>query len=74
MVEFVQDNNLEYHKLIELSNEEINSIIFPKKTIESIYVEPDFEKISAELGKKGVTIKLLWEEYRDRCINDNKIF
>lgn len=74
IVEFIQSNNLEYSELIKLSNEEINSILFPKKVVESIYDEPDFEKLSAELGKKGVTIKLLWEEYRNRCIENDKIF
>ena len=32
------------------------------------YVLPDYEKLTKELSKPGVTMQLLWEEYRDRCM------
>ena len=31
------------------------------------YVLPDYEKLTKELSKPGVTMQLLWEEYRDSC-------
>ena len=46
-----------------LSDKELGSIIYPpakKKDKE----EPDFQYIHLEMKKKGVTLMLLWEEYR----------
>jgi len=46
-----------------LSDKELGSIIYPpakKKEKE----EPDFQHISREMKRKGVTLMLLWEEYR----------
>ena len=31
------------------------------------YAEPDFARVHAELAKKGVTLSLLYGEYRDAC-------
>ena len=31
------------------------------------YILPDYEKLTKELSKLGVTMQLLWEEYRDSC-------
>ena len=46
-----------------LSDKELGSIIYPpvKKKDKS---EPDFQYINREMKKKGVTLMLLWEEYR----------
>ena len=48
---------------LNLGNKELGSIIYPpgkskKKT------EPDFEYVDREMKKKGVTLFLLWEEYK----------
>ena len=34
---------------------------------DSPYTEPDFAYIHKELSKKGVTLKLLWQEYCEKC-------
>ena len=46
-----------------LSDKELGSIIYPpvKKKDKS---EPDFQYINQEMKKKGITLMLLWEEYR----------
>ena len=53
----------------EASNEELYLIFYPEKfKHDDEYIQPDFEYIHQELGKVGVTLQLLWEEYVDRCV------
>jgi transposase len=35
--------------------------------------EPDWGKIASELKRKGVTLTLLWQEYRERQLNSVRI-
>ena len=37
-----------------------------------LYVEPDYMYIHRELAKRGVTLTLLWEEYRHKCYDEGK--
>jgi len=46
-----------------LSDKELGSIIYPPSK-EQEKAEPDFKYINQELKKKGVTLNLLWEEYK----------
>lgn len=40
---------------------------------EILYTFPDYEKVHKELQGVGVTLKLLWQEYVDRCKQANDI-
>jgi transposase len=55
----------------ELSEDELYQKLFPEINNESIPERPlpDWEKVRTELKKKGVTLKLLWIEYRDQHSN-----
>ncbi len=33
---------------------------------------PDYEWVHEELAKSNVTLTMLWEEYAENCITDNK--
>ncbi|MGN1158325.1 MAG: IS21 family transposase [Agathobacter sp.] len=57
----------------KLSNKEINELLFPKVESKSLYMDPDFESMVKELSAKGVTKKLLWEEYIEMAISIGKI-
>ena len=35
--------------------------------------KPDYDKVHQELSRTGVTLKLLWQEYTDRCLSEGKI-
>ena len=48
-----------------LSTKELGSIIYPPAK-ERDKAEPDFQHIDLEMKKKGVTLGLLWEEYKAR--------
>ena len=52
---------MEEQKIQELLNFEIAS----KR--DTSYVMPDYEKLTKELSRPGVTMQLLWEEYKDEC-------
>ena len=54
-----------------LSEDELYQKLFPERSNESIPERPlpDWETVRKELKKKGVTLKLLWIEYRDQYPN-----
>ena len=55
--------------LREMSEEDIYHLFFPDKlTADQLYELPDYNYVHEELKKVGVTLKLLWEEYRDGCL------
>lgn len=47
---------------------ELEAMLFPEKGAKpSTHQMPDFEKVSKELARNGVTLKLLWMEYCEEC-------
>lgn len=49
-------------------------MFFPDKfAVEYLYEEPDYDYIHAELRRTGVTLKLLWEEYKDECVKNGTL-
>ena len=57
----------------ELSDGELEKILFPHKGRESTRKEPDYEYIHKELSRKGVTLSLLWTEYCEECHSASEI-
>lgn len=51
-----------------LSEEALYQCLFPEKKPSSFTVrpEPDWEAVQRELAKRGVSLKLLWQEYREQ--------
>ena len=48
-------------------------MLFPDKYKSvCLYIEPDYPYIHRELAKHGVTLTLLWEEYRRKCYDEGK--
>lgn len=57
----------------DISNEELERILFPEKhRASNRYAEPDYAAIHKELAKPGVTMTLLWEEYRAKCYENGQ--
>ena len=48
-------------------------MMFLTLTNETLFQEPNYEYIHGELSKLGVTLKLLWKEYRDLCVGEGGI-
>ena len=66
-IEKFEQSGLNYESLKEKSDEEIFSMLNPsnaKKVKSRRKVMPDMNYIHKELKRKGVTLQLLWEEYK----------
>lgn len=51
---------------------QIQEYLFGMDNLDLVYQMPDFEYIHKELLKPGVTLKMLWNEYVDRCRSVSK--
>jgi transposase len=62
----IEELQLSYEELAFLDEEALYKLLFPvvAETPVSDKVMPDFEYLTKELKKKGVTLQLLYEEYR----------
>ena len=65
---------LTQQRLEAMSDTEIYTLLFPEKEASNvIYAEVDYEYVTAELKRTGVTMKLLHEEYTDKCRADGTV-
>lgn len=51
---------------IEFSDKQLMSMLYPPLESKNSPPEPDLEYIFREMNKKGVTLMLLWEEYKEK--------
>ena len=59
---------ISYPDIRVLDDDTVYRMFYPDKhAVENMYQDPEYDMIHKELKKVGVTLKLLWEEYRDRC-------
>lgn len=60
--------------LPDKTDDELYMLIFPDKRDSADIHEPvDFAYVHSELNRVGVTLKLLWKEYRNKCLADGKL-
>jgi transposase len=62
-----RDVGLSWQEVSDLSDREVNSLLFPNGPVESGCKMPDYEYVHREMGKSGVTLTLLWLEYCEQC-------
>ncbi len=62
----IEESKLSYEELSALDEDAVYKLLFPEvaETPVSDKETPDFEYLTKELKKKGVTLQLLYEEYR----------
>ena len=59
-------------ELLELSDEKINSILFPERKKQSDgYLIPDYKWEDYQMRKRGVSIRLCWRRYCKRATYQN---
>jgi len=56
-----------------ITDKYLAELLYPEKVKAKNTRMPDYEKVHRELGKKGVTLTLLWDEYCGECRNSNEI-
>jgi transposase len=57
---------LRYGDVAEMSEEAVEARLFRRAELPEKRPMPDWEWVSAELGRRGVTLMLVWEEYRQQ--------
>lgn len=68
VIRIAELHNINPEEVRSLNDEEAYRLFYPDKfQTEQIYQDPDYNYIHDELSKTGVTLKLLWKEYRDKC-------
>lgn len=56
-----------------MGEDEVASLLFPEEAaVEEAAGRPDWDDVHRQLAGVGVTLKLLWEEYRDSCRQSGK--
>jgi transposase len=50
---------------VSLSDKQLISLLYPPAQNRDTFPEPDMENVFYEMKKKGVTLMLLWEEYKE---------
>ena len=65
---------ISFDDIRDKDEDEVYSLFYPDKHIvENMYHQPDYDYIHGELKRVGVTLKLLWQEYRASCAVDGEI-
>src|SRR3712207_4608470 len=57
---------LRYADIAEMSEEAVEARLFQRAELPDQRPVPDWDTVAAELGKRGVTLMLVWEEYRQQ--------
>jgi len=63
-LERVRNSGKEWASLCVLDDSSLKTLLYPEDRPSSRKPLPDFEALRLEMKKKGVTLQLLWEEYR----------
>lgn len=68
VINIAREKDITYEKVNHLSEDEVYRMIFPDKfAVENLYEQPDYEYVHQDLKRVGVKLKLLWQEYQDKC-------
>jgi transposase len=58
---------------LDISDEDLEHLLFPERSLDSDRMPPDFEYVHKELARNGVSMTLLWDEYCIQCRDISKI-
>ena len=68
------EKGIAYDDVRTLEEPEVYRLFYPEKYAnETMYGDPNYDHVHQELKKVGVTLKLLHEEYVDRCDRNGEI-
>lgn len=68
------EQGIKYQDVRFLDENEVYRMFYPDKhAVDDLYKDPNYEYVHQELSKTGVTLKLLWLEYKEKCLEDNSI-
>lgn len=64
---------ISWDQVKDLDEDVVYKMLFPSKETTSVFEVVDYEYVHSELKKTGVTLKLLWNEYKNRCTTNYTI-
>jgi len=68
------EHSIQWPLGIEVSDVELEKKLFPEKSATNpSRKHPNYEYIDKEMMRKGVTLKLLWNEYCEECRQNNEL-
>ena len=74
VIHIADEKGIRFKDVRLLEEPQVYRMFFPEKhAIEDLHSAPDYENTHKELKKVGVTLKLLWKEYQDKCCTDGSI-
>ena len=68
-----QQRKVEWNMIHDLTDGDLDVILFPNQIQPGLRKIPDCEYIHREMNKSGVTLSLLWNEYCEQCRINNEI-
>ena len=71
--QLTQDKDLKWPIPDELTNPDLQAILYLDRACTNGRKLPDFETMHNELARPGVTLSLLWSEYCEQCRNEQVI-
>ena len=66
IAERYQSQHLDWPMISQMDDAELEAKLYPQEVNSSKKPLPDYEYIHKELMRKGVTLQLLWQEYKDK--------
>lgn len=71
--QLTQEKDISWPIPDELTNSDLQTILYPGRASINGRKLPDFETMHNELARPGVTLSLLWAEYCEQCRNEQVI-
>jgi len=63
-LERIRPTGLDWPAIVALDDSSLKTVLFPEGSADPRRPLPDFDYLRKEMKRKGVTLQLLWEEYR----------
>ena len=75
VLHLADEMQIRYEDIKDLSEDEVYQMFFPDRytDLKQLYTLPNYDTIHGELKKVGVTLKLLWKEYKADCESKGNI-
>lgn len=72
--DIADERGITWEQVRGMGDEQVYSLFYPdRNTHESVFEEPDWSYVHAELAKVGVNLRLLHDEYKARCAREHKV-
>ena len=72
--DIAEERSIAWNAVKDMPEDEVYRLFYPDRHVrESVFEEPDWERVHAEMAKVGVNLRLLHDEYREACGRKHKV-